>query len=123
MRGEESTLCQYRWFQRNCVCLDIYFTSEPNVALGKLRLECCLLVFRHCAIKHINSRLVAGQNAYVVRNIQLALEPIVVQEEVGQIDEGAEFLGQFSCKKMEMSGNMKCMCAGTYELGLELIAV
>ena len=35
---------------------------------------------------------------HVERNTQLTSELIVVQEELGQIDEVAELLGQFACK-------------------------
>ena len=42
---------------------------------------------------------------------------------MGQIDEVAEPLGQFSCGKMEMSGNIQRMYDGTYKLALELIDV
>ena len=35
------------------------------------------------------------------RNIQLALELIAGEEELDQIDEVAELLGQFTCKKCE----------------------
>ena len=42
-----------------------------------------------------------AQSANVGRNIQLTLELVVVQVELGQIDEVAELLGQFSCKTSE----------------------
>ena len=48
-------------------------------------------------------------------DLQLASELIVEQVEIGQIDEAAELLGQFSCKKSEMSANTQRMYVGTYK--------
>ena len=54
-----------------------------------------------------NKRVECQLNAHthVCWNIQLASELIVVQGELGQIDEVAELLGQFACK-VEMSAIM-----------------
>ena len=57
------------------------------------------LVFRHCAKHTQKLGYMHGEIAYVVRDIQLASELIHAQGELGQIDEFAELLGQFSCKK------------------------
>ena len=40
-----------------------------------------------------------AQSVDVGRNIQLTVELIAIQVELGQIDEVAELLGQFACKK------------------------
>ena len=45
---------------------------------------------------------------------KLALELIVVQVEIDQIDEVAELLGQVTCKTSKMSANIQRMYAGTY---------
>ena len=47
---------------------------------------------------------------YVARDIQLALELIVAQVEVGQLDEVAELLGQFTCTKSGMSAKRTNAC-------------
>ena len=62
-----------------------------------------------------------GQIAYVVRNIQLALESVAEQPQVFQIDKVAEFLGQFSCKQVKMSANRQRMNDGTYNRTCEAI--
>ena len=77
-------------------------TSKQDGAARELRHECRLLVFRHCASTHRQNLWVRyyahDQIAYVVRNIQLALESIVEQPQVFQIDEVAELLGQLPCE-------------------------
>ena len=82
------------------MCLDIHLTSDVKALnLGKLRLECRLLVFCHCAIHTQTLFYVRVRIAHVGRDMQLALELIVVHVEVGQLDEVAELLGQFTCTK------------------------
>ena len=44
-------------------------------------------------------KMSAKRTTHVCWNIQLASELIAVQEELGQIGDVAELLGQFSCKK------------------------
>ena len=94
--------------------------SEVEVALRKLRLECCLLVFRHCASTHRQNLWVRNyahdQIAYVVRNTQLALECVALEPELGQIDEVTELLRQFSCKKVKMLANKQGKNAATCNL-------
>ena len=61
---------------------------------------------------------------HVCWNIQLALELILVQPELGQIDELAKLLGQFACKKqrLNVSKMHKHMYVGTYNsLPIELL--
>ena len=45
---------------------------------------------------------------------KLALELIVIQVEIGQIDKIAELLRQFACKTSKLSANIQRMYAGTY---------
>ena len=45
---------------------------------------------------------------------KLALELIVEQVEIGQIDKVAELLGQLACKTSKMPVNIQCMYVGTY---------
>jgi hypothetical protein len=61
--------------------------------------------------------------AHVCWDIQLASELIAVQEKLGQIDEDAELLGQFSCKKVECQQTLQRMYAGTYNRTCEAIAL
>ena len=64
-----------------------------------------------------NKQVECQQNAqtHLCWDIQLALELIVAQVEVGQLDEVAELLGQFTCtKKWNVSETHKRMYDGTY---------
>ena len=58
---------------------------------------------------------------HVCWDIQLALELIVVQVELGQIDEVAELLGQFTCTKNGMSAKRihACMMEHTNDLRMK----
>ena len=52
---------------------------------------------------------------HVARNIQLALENILLEPELSQVHEVAELLGQFTCtKKWNVSETHKRMYDGTY---------
>ena len=47
---------------------------------------------------------------HVCWNIQLALESVVVQPQLFQIDKFAELLGQFSCKSENVSKHTTHVC-------------
>ena len=76
------------------------FTSESKVAARKLRLKCRLLFFRHCA----NVRNTLGYQyarsvlmckfEFLGRNMQLASEIIMVQDEHCQIGKVTELFGK-----------------------------
>ena len=86
--------------EHRCVREFGVFTSESKVAARKLRLKCRLLFFRHCA----NVRNTLGyQHArsvrmckfeFLGRNMQLASEIIMVQDEHCQIGKVTELFGK-----------------------------
>ena len=59
---------------------------------------------------------VSKHTTHVCWDIQLAFQLVVAYVEKFQIYEFAELLGQFSCKRVEMSANTQRMYVGTYNL-------
>ena len=95
-------------------------TSTPLFAKSVSKVGQVRELFRNAAWNHARHKFEATKisqsrmRRMYAGTYKLALELIVVQEEIHQIDEVAELLGQFSCKNVKMSADIQRMYAGTY---------